>query len=163
MIEKNKFVNRNFWDEISINCLSSFKTRKQTFFLVNYEMKNKSRYPSFSFKQNKIYKTYRDINWSLQGLKHYVPSITQDRPIIEFPDKYKINWLMSEAATRGVLCKKAFLEISQNSQENTCTRASFSATLLKKRLRHMCFPVNFAKVLRTHFLKKHLWWLLLSC
>ena len=26
-----------------------------------------------------------------------------------------------------------------------------SATLLKKRLRHWCFPVNFAKFLRTHF------------
>ena len=30
-----------------------------------------------------------------------------------------------EAATRSVLCKKLFLEISQNSQENTCTRVSF--------------------------------------
>ena len=30
-----------------------------------------------------------------------------------------------EAATRGVLCKKVFLEISQKSWENTCARASF--------------------------------------
>ena len=30
-----------------------------------------------------------------------------------------------EAATRGVLCKKVFLEISQNSQENACVRVSF--------------------------------------
>ena len=30
-----------------------------------------------------------------------------------------------EAATRGVLWKKVFLEISQNSQENTCGRVSF--------------------------------------
>ena len=30
-----------------------------------------------------------------------------------------------QAATRGVLCKKLFLEISQNSQENTCARVSF--------------------------------------
>ena len=28
------------------------------------------------------------------------------------------------------------------------------ATLLKKRLWHRCFPVNFAKFLRTHFLQK---------
>ena len=33
---------------------------------------------------------------------------------------------MTEAATRAVLCKKVFLEISQNSQENTCVRVSFS-------------------------------------
>ena len=30
--------------------------------------------------------------------------------------------LDTEAATKGVLCKKVFLEISQNSQENTCAR-----------------------------------------
>ena len=30
-----------------------------------------------------------------------------------------IVFLFSEAATRGVLCEKVFLEISQNSQENT--------------------------------------------
>ena len=30
-----------------------------------------------------------------------------------------------EVATGGVLCKKVFLEISQNSQENTCARVSF--------------------------------------
>ena len=54
--------------------------------------------------------------------------------------------------------KKVFLEISQNSLENTCARVSFLiklqafATLLKKRLLHRCFSVNFAKFLRTPFL-----------
>ena len=33
--------------------------------------------------------------------------------------------IMSEEATRGVLLKKVFLRISQNSQENTCARVSF--------------------------------------
>ena len=52
-----------------------------------------------------------------------------------------------------------FLEISQNSQENTCPRVSSvsflvrPATLLKKRLWHRCFPVNFVKFLRTPFLQ----------
>ena len=36
-----------------------------------------------------------------------------------------------------------------------------SATLLKKRPWHWCFPVNFAKFLRTPFYIEHLWWLLL--
>ena len=35
------------------------------------------------------------------------------------------------------------------------------ATLLKKRLWHRCFPMNFAKFLRTAFLTEHLRWLLL--
>ena len=36
------------------------------------------------------------------------------------------------------------------------------ATLLKKRLWHRCFPVNFAKFSRTTFFKEHLRWLLLT-
>ena len=51
-----------------------------------------------------------------------------------------------------------FLEILQNSQENTCTRASFliklqACNLIKKRVWHRCFPVKFAKFLRTPFLQ----------
>ena len=53
-----------------------------------------------------------------------------------------------------VFCKKGFLKISQNSQENTCARISvlIKVSVLKKRLCHRCFPVNFAKFLRTPFL-----------
>ena len=60
-----------------------------------------------------------------------------------------------KAATRGLLWKKVFLEIPQNSQENTCARVSRRpATKLKKRnWRHRYFPVDFAKFLRTPFLQ----------
>ena len=54
-----------------------------------------------------------------------------------------------ETATGDVLYEKVFLEILQNSQENTCARASF----VKKRLQHRCFLVNLAKFLRTPFLQ----------
>ena len=36
------------------------------------------------------------------------------------------------------------------------------ATLLKKRIWHMCFPANFAKFLKTPILTEHLRWLLLK-
>ena len=36
------------------------------------------------------------------------------------------------------------------------------ATLLKKRLWHRCFRVNFAKFLRTPFFIERLWWLLVK-
>ena len=36
------------------------------------------------------------------------------------------------------------------------------ATLLKKRLWHRRFPVNFAKFLRATFFTEHLWWLPLA-
>ena len=63
----------------------------------------------------------------------------------------------TEAATGGVLCKQVFLKISQNSQQSNCAWVSFltkwqPATLLKKRLWHMCFPVNSAKFLTTPLL-----------
>ena len=67
------------------------------------------------------------------------------------------------SSSPGVLFEKVFLEISQNSQENTCASAFFlKKLLLKKRLSHKCFPVNFAKFLRAPFLKDHHWWLLLE-
>ena len=60
-----------------------------------------------------------------------------------------------------------FLEISENSRENTCARDFFNkvaglrpATLLKKNLWHRYFPVNFSKFLRTPISTEHLWWLL---
>ena len=55
-------------------------------------------------------------------------------------------------------CKKDILKNFVNSQENTRARVSFliklqlrPATLLKKRLWYTCFPMNFAKFLRTPF------------
>ena len=67
----------------------------------------------------------------------------------------------TEAVAQRCSVKKDFLKVLQNSQENTCTRLKPS-TLLKKRLWHRCFPVNFAKFLRTPFFTEHLWWLLLK-
>ena len=39
------------------------------------------------------------------------------------------------------------------------TKKVFLETLLQKRLWQRCFPVNFAKFLRTPFLREHLRWL----
>ena len=49
-------------------------------------------------------------------------------------------------------------------QSNSVKKCSWKrpVTLLKKRPWHMCFPVNFAKFLRTTFVTEHLCWLLLS-
>ena len=66
---------------------------------------------------------------------------------------------MPEAATRGVLRRKVFLEIPQNSQENTCPKVSFliklqvALTLFKKKLWHRYFPVNYVEFLGTPFLQ----------
>ena len=62
---------------------------------------------------------------------------------------FAYNKTFRKAVVRRCSVNKLFLEISQTSQENTCARFSF----LKKRLWHRCFPVNFAKFLRTSFLQ----------
>ena len=67
-------------------------------------------------------------------------------------------------------CKIYVLENFTKFTENSCVIVSFSIKLpvlglqplLKKRLWHRCFPVNFAKFLRAPFFIEHLWWLLLE-
>ena len=74
---------------------------------------------------------------------------------------FELRGKSSEAAFKGVLCKKVFLEISQNSTGKHLCQSLFlnevaglsSATLLKKRFWHRSFPVNFVKFLRTPFLQ----------
>ena len=64
-----------------------------------------------------------------------------------------------------VFCKKGVLRnfAKHLCQSLFCNKVAGlrPATLLKKRLWHRCFPVNFAKFLRTPFLTEHLRWLLL--
>ena len=63
--------------------------------------------------------------------------------------------------TRGCSVKKVFSETSQNSPENTVPDSRQPATLLKRRVWHSRFPVNFAKSLTPPFLAEHLRQLLL--
>ena len=63
---------------------------------------------------------------------------------------------MPETATGGVLRKKVFLKVSQNSQENTIVNRPYippyrPSTLLKRKIQHRRFSVKFAKFLRTAF------------
>ena len=71
----------------------------------------------------------------------------------------------SETATRGVLCKKVFLEILQNSQKNTCERASFfnkvaglsRATLFKKETLARVLSCEFCEISENIFFTEPLW------
>ena len=73
-----------------------------------------------------------------------------------------------EVAHRCSVKKSVFRNFAQITGKHLCQSLFFDkvpalrpATLLKKRLWHRCFPVNFVKFLRTPFLKEHLRWLLL--
>ena len=68
-----------------------------------------------------------------------------------------------------VFCEKGVLRNFAKFKKNSSARVSFlmklqteACTLLKRRLWRTCFPVNFAKFLRTPFLTEHFRWLLLS-
>ena len=69
-----------------------------------------------------------------------------------------------------VFCRKGALRIfAKFTEKNLCQSLFLNkvadlrpATLLNKRLWHKCFPVNFAKFLRTFVLLKHLRRLLLN-
>ena len=69
-------------------------------------------------------------------------------------------YLSTDFRNRDARRCSLFLKILQNIQENTSAGSSYlikllkiPATLLKKRVRHRCFPINFAKFLRTAFLQ----------
>ena len=75
---------------------------------------------------------------------------------------FNLLFILSEAVVQRCSVKNVFLEISQNSQSLFFKVAVLrSATLLKKRLWHRCFPMSFVKFLRTLFFTEHLRWLLL--
>ena len=60
----------------------------------------------------------------------------------------------TEAVTRGVLCKKVFLEISQNSQENSCPKAW---NFCKKEALAQVFCCEFCEISKNTFFTEHLW------
>ena len=77
-----------------------------------------------------------------------------------------MSFLIVAAATRGVLWKKVFLKISQNSRENTFATVSFliklqACNFIKKETLAQVFSHEFCKISRIPFLKEHLCWLLL--
>ena len=76
--------------------------------------------------------------------------------------------MFSRSSRPEVFCKKDVLKnFAKFTGKHRC-QSLFSnkvagfrpATLLKKGLRHRCFSVNFAKILRTSFLTEYLQWLL---
>ena len=69
--------------------------------------------------------------------------------------KCRIIWilinLVPEAATWGVLCKKVFLEISQNSRKNTCIRVSFLNKAAGFRTLAQVFSCEFCEISKNIF------------
>ena len=72
-----------------------------------------------------------------------------------------MNWC-SEAVVRRCFVEKVFLEILQNSQENTGTRVSFliklkACNFIKKQALLQVFSCKFWEVSKNTFFIEHLW------
>ena len=75
--------------------------------------------------------------------------------------------MLPESATGGVLWKKVLLEISQNSQEDTCARVSLfnkvaglrphACNFIKKETLTQVFSCEFCKISKNTFFTEHPW------
>ena len=84
----------------------------------------------------------------------------------------KLSRILFRSSHRKCSIKEGVVKNFAKFKRNTCARVSFliklqawglrPATLLKVRLWHKCFPVNFDKFLRRSFLRENLQWLLLN-
>ena len=110
----------------------------------------------------------------LNGLK-ITNCFAYDRVQIVIPFALKIFQMVRCSLDRSsrleVFCKRGVLKsFAKFTGKHLCQSLLFlnkvaglrTAILLKERLWHRYFPVNFAKFLRTSFLTEHLRWLLLS-
>ena len=62
-----------------------------------------------------------------------------------------------------VFCEKLVLRnLVKFTGKHLCQILFRNKVILRKKLWHRCFPVNFAKFLTTPLIIEHLWWLLLS-
>ena len=64
---------------------------------------------------------------------------------------YNINQRYAKAAVRRCSVKKVFLEISENSQANTCVRVSEACNFIKKETLAQVFSCEFCKISKNTF------------
>ena len=93
--------------------------------------------------------------WFSLNISKAQPSVWKTRQCV-------LTCIKSEAATRTILCKKVFLEISRNSRENTCARFSFliklhACNFIKKETLAQVLFGDFYEISKNTFFTEHLW------
>ena len=122
----------------------------------------------FQVLQNKL-QPQREICRRLFGK---LPRNTR-HPMVETSERFFLMGLLQrnvKSSRSEVFCKKSVLRNFTKFTGKHRRQSLFfnkvagprPVTLLKKRLWHRCYPVNFVKFLRTPFIIEHLWWLLLT-
>ena len=98
------------------------------------------------------------VFWRVQGVSKWntgVKWVNPKQSRSSFPEVFRRKGVLKNSAnfTRKHLCQSLFFNR---------VAGLMPATLLKKRLWHRCFPVNFSKFLKAPFFTEHLRWLLLA-
>ena len=115
--------------------------------VINFEM------TIFPHEQKSKSKNLKEL---LRWNKKYFPSFLNK---INLSIQNKLFWKVKvRSSCPEVFCKKVFLEISQNSQENTCARVPFliklQATLLKKETLAQVFSCEFCEISKITFFNR---------
>ena len=112
--------------------------------------------PSFRYTKQ-IRKTVADTRPALYCLSPLFHFFLSSPPLLE-------------AVIRNVLQNRCFLKFRQFHRKTPVLESRFNkvaglkaCNFIKKRFQHSCFPVKFAKFIRTPFFKEHFWWLPLPC
>ena len=92
---------------------------------------------------------------------HFFVLISSLKQVSACKDTSYVNVSREAVAQRCSVKKVVLANFVKSTGKQLCQSLFIKATLLKKGLWHSCFPVNFAKFLRTVFLTEHLWWVLL--
>ena len=103
---------------------------------------------------------FNSESWKMKNCKKGTRKNTEIKNIV------LLHLENSRSSHLELFCQKGVLKnFAKFIRKHLCQRLFFNivaslrpATILKKRLWHRYFPVNFAKFLRTVFVKEHLWW-----
>ena len=103
---------------------------------------------------------FNSESWKMKNCKKGTRKNTEIKNIV------LLHLENSRSSHLELFCQKVVLKnFAKFIRKHLCQRLFFNivaslrpATILKKRLWHRHFPVNFAKFLRTVFVKEHLWW-----
>ena len=113
---------------------------------------------SYNFCENVTYRTV-----SLVGMESPSRDGIQPKKVMFVQSKFNCVYFFSNSAfphlyrsshQRCSVRKVVLRDFTKSTGEHQCQRP---ATLLKMRLWHRCFSVNFTKLLKTHFFAERLW------
>ena len=100
--------------------------------------------------RNNFNKSHKSVNWQYYKMQ-------RRNKFVKAPKRAK-NSCLKKAVVQRCSVKKMYVEISQNSQKNTCARVWAEAyNFIKKEALTQVFSCEFFKISRNTFVTEHVW------